>query len=247
VHGLQYAPGERRDRPTAYYGPQSGVAAAVRHHPLRRAGAAQGLRIGVLGLGVGTVAALAERGDRVRFYEISPAVARLARGEGGYFSFLADSPAKIEVVLGDARVQLEDERRRGREPPFDLLVLDAFSSGAVPAHLLTREAFALYVASLQAPDGVLAINASNRDLDLPRVVWRQARELGLHGVTIDTPADPDGESWHSLWILLSRDPAAFDDPGIAVLATAAPADTADFPLWTDDHSSLLPLLRTGSE
>ncbi|MFN7940172.1 MAG: hypothetical protein U0X73_01125 [Thermoanaerobaculia bacterium] len=247
VHGFQYAPGERRDRPTAYYGPQSGVAAAVRHHPRRSEVPDSGLRIGVLGLGVGTVAALAERGDSVRFYEISPAVARLARGEGGFFSFLADSPATTEVVLGDARVRLEDERRLGRERPFDLLVLDAFSSGAVPAHLLTREAFALYLASLQSPGGILAINASNRDLDLPRVVWRQARELGLHGVTIDTPAAPDGETWHSLWILLSRDPAAFDDPGIAELATAAPDDTSDFPLWTDDHSSLLPLLRTGSE
>lgn len=243
VHGFQYTLPAERARPTSYYSRASGLGLAIRRHPLRRDEAGGRLRIGVLGLGVGTVAAHADRGDTVRFYEISPAVIRLAQGEGGYFTYLRDSPARIEVVEGDARVALEDELRRGLPQRFDVLVLDAFASGAVPVHLLTREAFRTYMAHLAAPHGILAINVSNRTLDLSRVVWRLAAEESLAGVSIESDAAPDGSTWHSLWILLSRDRAIFDDPTIAALTMPSPARSDDAPLWTDEHSSLLGILR----
>jgi len=243
VHGFQYDLPARRKLPTSYYSRDSGLALAITRHPLRRSDPAGALRIGVLGLGVGTAAAYAERGDRLQFYEISPSVIRLARGDGGYFTYLHDTPAAVEIVPGDARVALEDELRRGLPQHFDVLVLDAFASGAVPVHLLTREALRTYLAHLAAPDGILAINVSNRTLDLPRVVWRLAAEERLTGVSIESDAARDGSTWHSLWILLSRDRAIFDDAAIAAVATAAPARSDETPLWTDEHSSLLGILR----
>ncbi len=242
VHGFQYTLPEYRALPTSYYGAESGLALAIARHPKRRMDPPRPLRIGVLGLGIGTVATHTLPGDHVRFYEISPTVIRLAQGEGGFFTYLRDARGTIAVVPGDARVTLEHELRTGGEPPCDVLVLDAFASGAVPVHLLTREAFRVYLAHL-APDGLLVINVSNRTLDLSSVVWRLAAEERLAGVSIESPASLDGANWHSLWILLGRDRALLDDPEIAARATAAPARSSDAPLWTDEHSSLVGLLR----
>lgn len=228
THGIQLL--ARPRAPTSYYLASSGVGLALARHPR------PGRRIGVVGLGCGTLATYGRPGDTMRFYELDPAVERLARG---WFSFLRDSPARVEVAIGDARRTLAAEA----DQRFDVLVLDAFSSDAVPAHLLTVEAFALWRRHL-APDGVLAVHVSNRHLDLGPVVRAAAARQGWETVTIaDAPEEeerPWGES--SIWMLAGGDRRWFADP--AVLVRAAPAA---FPpravLWTDDRADLLEVLK----
>lgn len=243
VHGFQYAAPNYRGIPTSYFSEGSGISLAIRHHPKRMATPTAPLRVGVLGLGIGTIAAHCREGDSLRFYEISPAVVRVATVETEYFTYIKDSAARVEVALGDARVALEGELARGERQRFDVLAADAFSSGAVPAHLLTREALTLYLEHLAAPDSILAINVSNHSLDIAQVVWRLASELRLHGVAVENQRSLDDVAWHAVWILLSRDRAALRAPEIVAAATLAPPETAHFPLWTDQYSSLVPILR----
>ena len=165
VHGLQFVDAEKRHEPTAYYGRGAGVGQALAELADR-----PNLRIGAVGLGVGTIATYARPGDTLRFYEINPDVIRIARE---HFSFLADCQGECDVVLGDARLSLEKESPQH----FDLLVLDAFSGDAVPAHLLTREAFEIYRRHLQ-PDGMIAVHISNRYLDLRPVLAGLAEQFG---------------------------------------------------------------------
>ncbi len=217
-HGFQFTAAERRSEPTAYFARHSGIGKT-----LTRPSAAR--RVGVLGLGVGTLAAYGRAGDLFRFYEINPDVADVARTR---FTFLADSAAQVEVVLGDARLTLASE------PPqrYDVLAVDAFSGDAIPTHLLTREAVDLYVRHL-APDGVLAINTSNRHADLKRVVRAHAERLQWKARRVGAKARSPLGPYLSEWILLSREGVDFGDP----LATGAPLS------WTDDHAPVLPLLR----
>lgn len=236
LHGVQMAAGPLRGVPTTYYGPQSGVGLVLAHAP-------RPLRVGVIGLGVGTVAAYGRPGDTFRFYEISPVVRRLALGEGGLFSYLADSQAKVELVAGDARLSLEREP----EARFDVLVLDAYSGDAVPAHLLTREAMALYVSRLRGPDSVIAVHVTNRHLDLKGVVWRAARALQLQVALVRAPGNPGEEgaaplTFDSVWMLLSRTRAALDAPAVAQATDRATAPY-EARLWTDDYSAAFELTR----
>lgn len=235
LHGMQSLAPERRGEPNAYYEPESGVGLALREHPRRRAGLP--LRLGVVGLGTGTLAAYGQAGDYLRFYEINPAVVGLAHArEGALFTYLRDTRATVDVVLGDARLALEREYRKGRPQGFDVLVLDAFNSGSIPVHLLTREAVALYLKHLEPVNGVLALHISNRYLDLRPLVSALASELGL-SIAIRHREDP-GE-WSSTWALLARRPEA--------LPLAAVSDlTGSHTVWRDDHSNLLTLLRVRS-
>jgi spermidine synthase len=189
-------------------------------------------RVGVVGLGAGSLAAYAAPGERWTFFEIDPAVIDTAR-DRGLFTFLADAPATVEVVPGDARLSLA----RAADGTFGILVLDAFSSDAVPAHLLTREAIALYTSKL-APGGVLAFHLSNRYLDLGPVVAGAARELGLAALgRFGNPTAEEARAWKtaSHWMVLGRAPADLAplarDPRWTPPARAAPA-------WTDDKSNL---------
>src|SRR5207247_1095260 len=177
---------------------ERGGARAARH-PRRLAG--QPLRVGLVGLGVGTLAAFARAGDAFRAYEINPDVLRLSTGPDPAFTFLRDAPAEVTTILGDARLALE------HDPPLDLdvLALDAFSSDAIPVHLLTREAFALYLRHLRGADGVVAVHVSNKYLDLKPVVRGLAGALGLRAVLVDSPAS--GSVWSSDWVLVVRDDA----------------------------------------
>ncbi len=208
VHGIQYR--NDRTRPTAYYVEDSGIALLLRNHPQR----GQGLRVGVLGLGTGTLAAFAQDGDVYRFYEINPVVVELAEGEGGYFTFLSDSKADVTVVTGDARISLEQELARGEPQDFDVLVLDIFSSDSIPVHLITKEAFALYLQHL-TPNGVIVAHISNRHLDLQPVVWQLAQEYALDMVRISRPARAGDNGFPSEWVLLTHDPALLEIPAIA--------------------------------
>jgi SAM-dependent methyltransferase len=218
THGQQFL--SRPKEPTLYYREGSAVSFALREFPRQ-----ENRHVGLVGLGVGTLAAYGKPGDTFRFYEIDPDVERLARK---HFSFLADSPANVEVVLGDARLTLEREQPQ----QFDVLVLDAFSGDAIPVHLLTAEAFDLYMRHLK-PDGVLAIHFSNRAADLGWVLLRQANRLGLSVV------GDDRAGW---WMLMSRDRTFLNSPAMQQGTRAAPAINQG-PLWTDDHVNLMQVIR----
>ncbi len=237
VHGTQLRGSPDKERtPTAYYVPGSGVGQAMQALPtLYGAGA----RVGVVGLGAGTLACYARAGQDWRFYEIDPTVVRIAR-DTGQFSFLSRCLPDPRIVLGDARLNLAQEKNAS----LDLLALDAFSSDSVPMHLMTREAFANYGRVLD-PRGLLLVHISNRFLDLEPVVAAAASGGGWHAVKLfytpgpnDTPA-----ATKSLWIALSRDRQA-----INVLQTSDaswhPIKTrTGFTPWTDDYSTILPLLK----
>lgn len=227
LHGVQWdAPG-RRGEATAYYAANSGIAQAL------RMGGGRPARVGVVGLGLGTVAAWGRPGDVYRFYELSPEVIALARGSGGHFSFLADSAARVAVVEGDARTSLERELRAGSQR-YDVLAVDAFSSDSVPAHLLTAEALALYLAHLADEASVLAFHLSNRYLDLVPVVGRLAREAGLQAALVTAPGD-GALGLRSKWLLVSR--TSLRRPGLEAAVTDW-APRSDGPRWTDDATSL---------
>ena len=236
VHGVQYL--DDRARPTTYYVEDSGVGLLLLNHPKR----GQGMRVGVLGLGVGTLATYAQDGDVYRYYEINPVVVRLAEGEGGYFTFLSDSKAETTVVVGDARISLEQELAAGEKQNFDVLVLDTFSSDSIPVHLVTKEAFALYLDQL-APDGVIAAHISNRHLDLRPVFWQLAQEFGLAIVQVNRPASSGDNGFPSEWILLARDPALLEIPAIKSHAISFEGYTTSIKLWTDDYSNLFQILK----
>jgi spermidine synthase len=191
------------------------------------------VRIGVIGLGTGTLASYGRSGDVVRFYEINPMVARLARSE---FTFLKDTPAQTEIVLGDARLSLE------KEPPerYDVLAVDAFSSDSIPVHLLTQQALELYFRHMK-PDGIVAVHVSNRYLDLGPVVKTIAARLRKQTRVVDTEdVDSLGE-FGSTWVLVSADASVFKRPK---LSTAQPlGDVRKVRLWTDDYSNLFQILK----
>ncbi|MEE9602778.1 MAG: fused MFS/spermidine synthase, partial [Thermoguttaceae bacterium] len=177
LHGFQYQQAKKRHIPTMYYTHESGVGRAILHHPRYRDGS-KPLRMGVVGLGVGTLSCYARKGDYLRYYEIDPKVVQLA---DQYFTFDEDARQRgvdLEVYLGDARIVMEQQLADGRSEQFDLLVIDAFSSDAIPAHLLTRECFQVYQKHL-APGGVLAIHISNRHIDLSPVVRAAAESLQM--------------------------------------------------------------------
>jgi SAM-dependent methyltransferase len=231
MHGEQYLSDANRRMLTTYYTETSGIGAAIHSkedHPVR---------VGVIGLGTGTIAAYGRPGDSYRFYDIDVNVIQIARRE---FSFLGDSGARIETALGDARLTLE------REPPqgFDVLAVDAFSSDAIPVHLITREALQAYLRHMK-PDGIIAFHVSNRFLDLIPVVARLARELGLHAVLVSDDPEDDDKSLRSRsdWVLVSRNPEALEADAI-VEAGATPAeDRPEWRTWTDDYSNLIQILK----
>ena len=244
THGLQYQEPAKSRLPTTYYGLNSGVGLALQNHPRRLAASPQerGLRIGVVGLGVGTLACYAKPGDYLRIYEINPDVVRLSLGTPAFFSYLKNCLGKVEVVVGDARLALENELRRGQPQEFDLLAIDAFSSDSIPVHLLTREALQLYLRHLRMPDGVLALHITNRYLNLRPIAWKLAASLELHGVSIYS--NVVGElAWSSHWILLSSSSKPLSCPEIQAAKTQDLIQAGGARLWTDDYSNLLQAIK----
>lgn len=237
VHGLQFIKPEMRDLPTTYYVRNGGAGLALLNHP--RAG--QRLKVGMLGLGIGTLAIYGQPGDEYRLYEINSIVVDLAEGQGGYFSFVSDSQANVTTVLGDARITLERELAEGHPQNFDVLVLDTFNSDSIPVHLVTREAFDLYLKHL-APDGIIAAHISNLHLDLKPVFWQLARYYRLHMVLVDYPGDNVG-GYPTEWLLLARDRTLLETSGIQSHAVDLSAYSTDIQLWTDDYSNLFQILR----
>jgi len=231
LHGEQYQHPDHRALPTAYYQETSGIGAAL----LARREQPAPMRVGIIGLGVGTLAAYGRPGDVYRFYDINPRVVDLAWRE---FSYLKDSAAGVQVELGDARLSLEREAPQG----YDVLAVDAFSGDAIPVHLITREALALYLAHVK-PAGIVAFHVSNRFLDLVPLVARLAREQGAHArVVYEGPAD-GGARTQSDWVLVSRDATALEAEAIEVAGAQDIADRPGLRPWTDDYSNLLQVLK----
>eukprot|EP00913_Durusdinium_trenchii_P028435 g26663.t1 len=226
-HGQQFTSPEKRRTPTTYYGRQSGVGLILGHPRDTRA-----WRVGVVGLGVGTLAVYARPGDHFRFYEINPDVTRLAKS---HFSYLKDCQGKFDVETGDARLLLEREQKQ----QFDVLVLDAFSGDAIPAHLLTAEAMNVYLRHLNK-DGVLAIHISNLHFDLRPVVAASADKFGLHTVAVKSQGNRSEGTETSMWMLLSRNASTLDRKELNENSTPLGERRI---LWTDNKSNLFEILR----
>ena len=234
-HGMQWFSTEFHHAPLTYYAPDSGVGLALDHC----CDPAQPRRIGVIGLGAGTLAAYGHPGDQFRFYEINPIVIDVAQH---LFTYTRDTPASITVVPGDARLSLAAELPQR----FNVLVIDAFTGDSIPTHLLTREAFTLYLRHL-VPGGVLAFHISNQYLDLAPVLARLAASTRTSGnaplLAREVDTDPDearGES-RSAWVLITANPQFFTKQALANAQTLQLNPRVR--LWTDQYSSLLPILR----
>jgi hypothetical protein len=232
LHGLQLLDPVRRDEPCAYYARSTGVGVAFER--LRGRGP---LHVGVIGLGAGMLLAYAQPGDRFRFYEIDPAAVSLARE---YFGFLATSAAAVEIREGDGRLSLSREA----DQAFDLLVMDGFSGDSIPTHLLTVEAMRIYLRHL-SPHGVLAVQISNRHLDLRAVVARLAAELGLRALLFESAEGREVTGAGATWMLVSGNQALLDE--MTPFATRVAHAEAGAPLWTDQWSSLWAVLDRGPQ
>ena len=204
THGFQFQKQEIRRLPTAYYTEGSGMGLGFRYHP----SSPDPLKVGMVGLGVGVLAAYGETGDDFRFYEINPAVIEIAEGE--YFTFLQDTPASVEIILGDARISLTRELQESGPQNFDMIVLDAFNSDSIPTHLLTLEAFRLYTCHLK-PGGILALQISNEFIDLRPVIWRLAESLGYDGMMFYNTSE-EIRVKPSLWMLLTNNQEFLNNP-----------------------------------
>jgi hypothetical protein len=234
--GSQYRAISRVRVPTLYYGYDSGIGVLLENHPKRRSGSP--MRLGVVGLGAGTLAAYGRPGDYIRFYEINPAIAGLSQGTQPVFTYLADCPAKVDVILGDARVSLETEAAHGVAQNFDVLVLDAFSGDETPTHLLTQEAVEIYLMHLAA-GGVLAFHTTHASLDLKPVIRSLGAHFSLASLAL-TGRDPDTGATND-WVLLSRNRLLIDAPELSRVRAVADANEL-VPVWTDDYSSVWPLI-----
>jgi len=233
THGIQFVKPEKAMMATSYYAESSGVGRAIVSLPETPR------RIGLVGLGTGSLAVYGRSGDYLRIYEINPAVEELARSQ---FKYLSYAQAKTDIVMGDARLMMERELAENQPQAFDLLALDAFSSDAIPVHLLTKEAFEIYLKHL-TPNGVLAIHISNRYLDLQPVVERLAEHFKLSVVTIPDDNEPDWWIYATTWMIVTRNKEFLESERIKDVAELPDADRKNSPLWTDDYASLYSIMK----
>jgi hypothetical protein len=228
-HGHQFADVERRDQPTTYYGYDSGVGIAIAQHK-----ANEPKRVGVIGLGAGTLAVYAKPDDYFRMYEINPAVIRMANK---YFTYLSDCKGKVETIVGDARIMLENEEPQN----FDVLVLDAFSGDAVPTHLITKECCEIYLKHL-AKDGIMAFHITNRHVDLKPICNALASEFNLACLGTYSTRNKQQGTQDALWILLS--PSQNSISALNLERTNIVDMGNKKILWTDTFSNLLSVIST---
>jgi SAM-dependent methyltransferase len=229
-HGEQFLWPQNRRFPTTYYAKKSGIGLTIQTLDMQGA-----LKVGVIGLGAGTLATYARPIDTYHIYEINPLVLKIAQSE---FTFLKDCMGKHDVVMGDARLTMEAEPNQ----QFDVLAVDAFSGDAIPVHLLTREAYKLYWKHLK-PDGVLAVHVSNRYLTLGPVVAMAAKEFGKTAKMVSFEPDErtETEETASDWVLVTSRPGFFDNPELKVAEAIKPIP--GLRMWTDDYSNLYKILR----
>ena len=236
-HGFQSS--DQPTEPTSYYARHRGIGlfmegktACLPPCPIR---------YGIIGMGVGTLAAYGRSGDTFRFYELNPQIIGYSTGQNPYFTYIRDTPAKIEIVPGDARLSLEREFSETGSQSFDVLFVDAFSSDSIPLHLLTQEALRIYLENLRGPDSVLIFHISNRMLDLSQVVATLAASNHLAAVRLHKPHGADLAD-KSDWILLSRSPGALASDKFQGHLDSMPAPDSAM-LWTDNFSNLFRVLR----
>ena len=230
-HGQQMLAGEYSRLPVTYFCPDSGIGRAM------RALEGKPRRIGILGLGCGTLAAYGRAGDTIRIYEINPLVLDIARSE---FTYLKDTPATIETAIGDGRLVIESEPANHE---FDILVMDAFSGDSVPVHLITREAFRSYFSHLK-PGGILAVNISNKYLNLEPVMQRAAESFGKTGFVYHyTPPEDDPMCFSCSWTLIMDEATARSHPELEQHASSTLRPTRPFRVWTDDFSNMYSILK----
>jgi SAM-dependent methyltransferase len=229
LHGTQYPAPELARSPTTYYTQTSGIGRVLESlHP-----STAPLKVGIIGLGTGTIASYGSKGDIYRFYDINPAVMTIANRD---FTYLKDSDATIQTALGDARLTLE------REPSqqFDVLAIDAFSSDAIPMHLITSEALAIYRKHMK-PGGIIAFHVTNRYLNLVPVVAGLAEAQGMHAAMVYDDTD-DGMTSVSDWILVTDDPKSLEMPQISDVSVPV-APRPGIKLWTDDFNNIVQVLK----
>lgn len=230
-HGTQLmSPGGGRI-PTSYFGETSGISRAIRSK-----GEKGPIRIGILGLGAGVTATLARAGDTLHYYEINPLIFQIAQTK---FDFWKDCPADKQLYFGDGRLTLEGMKDSEN---LDFLAMDAFTSDAVPMHLLTREAYATYARHMK-PDGILAVNISNRYLDLEPIMAQAAQEMGWTGVIVYDEGNSESYYVSNTWVLLSKSPTVFAHPNFQDGSTSALQPRKGFRTWTDDYSNIIQILR----
>jgi hypothetical protein len=240
THGWQMQDGVHDSIPTSYYSINTGIGKLLRNRQLTSKG--KDLRVGVVGLGTGTLAAYGTRTpwDYYCFYEIDPVIVKISNGPQAIFTFLKNSIADLNIVLGDGRLSLEREAARGEFKKFDILVLDAFSSDSIPVHLMTKEAMQLYLKHLRDQDSVVAFHISNQVLDLSPVLRGLSREFNLALIIVDSADSPFTSN--SRWGLLSRNPKALGIPELKS-STEPPRISGDSTvLWTDDYSNLFQIV-----
>lgn len=228
-HGAQFFGNGMRMQPRSYYAPFSGAGLA-----LRFCCGDQPRRVGIVGLGAGALSAYGKPGDSFRFYEIDPQVEQIARE---LFTYLRETPAKADVVLGDARYSISRENGN----PFNVLIVDAFSGDMVPVHLLTSQALALYRKHL-APDGIIAFHVSSQYLELEPVLAREAQQAGMQAITIFSKGDEQQGIFMAEWILLTTNRHFLAQPEVSHAARISQT-RSNVGLWTDDYSSILPILK----
>ena len=246
-HGLQLLHPDNQGHIGSYYSSQSGFGLAIQQHPKRlaRSGASQSesqadsLRVGVLGLGVGVIASWGLPQDNFRFYEINPAVVTIA---DDYFSLLRNARCQVEIIEGDGRISLERELSEDGPQNFDILVIDAFSGDAIPVHLLTIEAFRLYLKHLNF-DGILAFNITNRHLELEPVIASVSQELGLPALIIIQEKRSEDFINRSKWALLTRNEQFLQNPRILEYSAPCGTTSKQVGFWSDNYSSLFQLLK----
>jgi hypothetical protein len=228
-HGAQFLQPDRRLEAITYFHPDSGVGLAIRSR-----GSSNPLRVGIIGLGAGIIAAHGRTGDVYRFYEINPLVVKIANTD---FTYLRDSLAVVEIILGDARLSLEREAAQN----YDVLVVDAFSGDSIPIHLLTREALQQYLRHIKK-DGILALHISNRYIDLKPVIQRLAEKVGMEAIAVNTAGNPETGAEAADWVLLSATRETLEKPPLQGAGKVFP-QTPDVRMWTDDYSSFFRLLK----
>ncbi len=229
VHGKEYIYAPYRRVTTSYYTESSGIGLALSHIHQD-----QQRRVGGIGMGVGTIAAYGKQGDLYKFYEINPKVIEIA---SNYFYYLNDNPAQIQIALGDARLVLERERPQ----QFDVLAVDAFSGDAVPVHLVTRQALALYLNNIK-PDGAVAFHVTSRYLNLAPVIRQLADEVGYEAVLVADRSDDNPYASHSDWVIVTRNREFLTDPEV-VRKSVAIKPIQGMKTWTDDFSNLFQILK----
>lgn len=234
IHGVQVISPQVKNVPNTYFHRDSGLGLMMQYMRKRE----PAMRVGVAGLGVGTIAAWGRKSDQFTFYEIDQDIVTMAND---YFSYLSDSLGEMVIKHGDARLLLQQELNEKREPAYDVLILDAFSGDAPPFHLLTKEALELYLARLQ-PNGAIAYHISSRYFNFSPIIHAIAKAKGLNVMVLHVPGESKHSNSTSQWAIITRDQDCLDWMMANKAEKATVLTRTTSMLWTDEYNTLLPFI-----